>query len=235
VDNNHHTVTVNTDPNFTGTLIVKVTASDPAGLAVSQFFKLSMTRLAPTLTFSAPGGSASLSKNGTPLTVELIGDDPDSGNTKPLTYTVKTTDVSAAAQAFALQQAQNLFVDGSLYFNYYGQKEIWLRSHATGAWYGITPDGTVHVLDAFHLLGPVVATLNSSYYNNYLLLINSSQPATLPVTQSQAAAADPLHPDAKNLILTWTNPALTGSFNVTVTVTNSVGDTATAVLTVNVS
>jgi subtilisin-like proprotein convertase family protein len=43
VDVANHTVTVNTDPNFVGTLIVKVTATDPAGLSTTRFFKLSVT------------------------------------------------------------------------------------------------------------------------------------------------------------------------------------------------
>ena len=238
VNNSGHTVTVNTDPNFVGSLIVKVTAKDPAGLATSQFFKLTMTSLTPTLAIVPPGPLA-LSKAGTPLTVELVGNDPDSGNTKPLNYVVTVTDVSAAAQAFALQQAQNLFVDGSLFFNYYGQQEIWLRSHVTGAWYGITPDGAVHLLDPAHLLGPVVANLGTAYYNNYNLLLTATNPGSLALNKQVSAAFDPSNPDAMNLTLNWTNPSFPSSGNypvlVSVTVTNSVGSSTTQTFVVNVS
>jgi hypothetical protein len=234
VDNTHDTVTVNTDPNFVGNLVVKVSATDPAGLATTRFFNLALTGLAPTLSFN-PAGTVALDRNGTPSTVELVGNDPDSGNTQPLTYQVSVTDLSAASQAFALQQAQNLFIDHSLYFNYYGQQEIWLHSHTTGAWFGITPDGTVHQLDTAHLLGPVVATLNSSYYNNIQLLLNATQPAPLPIITTLAPAGDPANPDADKLTLTWTNPGLTGLFKVTVTVKNSVGESTTQSFFVNVN
>ncbi len=238
IDNVGHKVTVNTDPNFVGTLLVKVTAKDPAGLATSQFFKLTTTSLTPTLSIVPPGPLA-LSKAGTPLTVELVGNDPDSGNSKPLNYVVTVTDVSAAAQAFALQQAQNLFVDGSLFVNYYGQQEIWLRSHATGAWYGITPDGAVHLLDTAHLLGPVVANLGTAYYNNYTLLLNATNPGSLALTKQVSAAFDPSNPDAMNLTLAWTNPSFPSSGNypilVSVTVTNSVGASTTQTFVLNVS
>ncbi len=94
VDNVNHTVTVNTTSSFLGTLLVKVTASDPAGLSSSQFFKLTFTSLTPTLSF-IPTGAVPLSKSGTSGTVELVGNDPDSSNAQPLTYAVAFTDASA--------------------------------------------------------------------------------------------------------------------------------------------
>ena len=237
-DNTQHTVTVNTDPAFVGTLLVKVTASDPAGLSTTRFFKLSATSLTPTLSIK-PSGPLALSKAGTAATVELVGNDPDSNNSKPLNYVVTVTDVSAAAQAFALEQAQNLFVDSSLFFNYYGQQEIWLRSHATGAWYGITPDGTVHLLDTAHLLGPVVANLGAAYYNNYNLLLGATNPGSPSLSKQLLPAFDASNPDAMNLQLAWTNPSFPSSGSmpvlVSVTVTNSVGASTTQTFVVNVS
>ena len=238
VNNVNHTVTVNTSVNFVGNLIVKVTAADPTGLSTSQFFNLAMTSLPPNLAFN-PASPVALSKTGTPTTVELVGNDPDSGNANPLTYTVSFTDESAAAQAFALQQSLNLYVDGSIYFNFYGQQEIWLRSHTNNNWYAITPDGNVHLLDTKNLLGPVVATLSTAYYNNYQLLLNATQPAALPVSYQLLAAGDPLNPDAMNLKLTWNSPSVPSSgiypFQVTVKATNSVGASTTQTFTVNVS
>ncbi len=229
-----HTVNVTTDPNFVGTLLVAATATDPTGTTTTKFFKLTTTVLQPTL--DAIPSPQTLASNGT-LGLELVGNDPDSGNTKPLNYTVSFTDLGIPAAAYNLKQSQNLGVDpknGSVYFNYYGFNEIWLRNLTTGQWFGITPDGTVHQLDTKHLLGPVVATLDPSYYaNNGAKLLNVQPPAPITISYTLSAANDVNNPDAMNIV--FSGNGYVGTVQATVTVTNSVGATASRSFELDVS
>ncbi len=236
VDNVNHKVTVNTNSSFVGTLIVKVTATSPTGLSTNQFFKLTVTAVAPTLTIK-PTGNIPLSKTGTQTTVELVGNDPDSSNTKPLNYAVSFTN-TAATQVNSL----NLFIDKSTFFNYYGFKEIWLRSHTNGAWYAITPDGALHLLPTTtKAIGPIVAQLSPFYYTNYQLLLGGTLVLPAPaMTYTLVPANDPVNPDAMNLQLKWTDPTTPAAGSslpilVTVTTTNSAGLSITVTFTVIVS
>ncbi len=107
-------------------------------------------------------------------------------------------------------------------------------------WYAITPDGAVHLLDTKNPIGPVVANLGPAYYDNYsTLLLNATVPAPLPISYQVVAANDGANPDAKNLVLTWTNSGVPASgsypFQVTVTATNSVGASTKQTFSVNVS
>jgi subtilisin-like proprotein convertase family protein len=234
VDNATHRLTVNTDPNFAGDLMVKVTATDPPGLSTTRFFRLSLTGQAPTLTVRQPG-PYTLNRNGTPLTLNLDATDPDSGDTLPLTYNVTVTNPPSAQRAYDLQQSLHLFVDGSSFFNYYGFNEIWFRSAVNSAWYAMTPDGTFYLLDPQHLLGTVVATLDPSYYTDPQRLLNAQPPGTSVPVSFGLSGPDPGFPDGKLLTLTCTNSSFTGPVFVTVTVTNSIGLSTTRSFTVNVA
>jgi hypothetical protein len=236
VDNVNHKVTVNTNTSFVGTLIVKVTATSPTGLSTFQFFKLTTTAVAPTLTIK-PTGNIPLSKTGTQTTVELVGNDPDSNNTKGLNYTVSFAN-NAAIQVNSL----NLFIDKSTFYNYYGFKEIWMRSHTNGAWYAITPDGALHLLPTTtKAIGPIVAQLSPYYYTNYQLLLGGTLVLPAPaMTYTLVPAGDPANPDAMNLQLKWTDPTTPAAGSslpilVTVTTTNSAGLSITVTFTVIVS
>ncbi len=236
VDNVNHKVTVNTSTSFVGTLIVKVTATSPTGLSTVQFFKLTTTAVPPTLTIK-PTSNIAVSKTGTQTTVELVGNDPDSNNTKPLTYAVSFTN-TAATQVNSL----NLFVDKSTFFNYYGFKEIWLRSHTNGAWYAITPDGALHLLPTTtKAIGPIVAQLSPYYYTNYQLLLGGTLVLPAPsMTYTLVPANDPANPDAMNIQLKWNDPTTPAAGSslpimVTVTTTNSAGLSITVTFTVIVS
>jgi len=161
-------LTVTPGSHFAGSFWVTVQATD--GLAqTTQRFKVTVTDATPLLG-NIPN---QVRPQGKPVTLPLAVSDPD-GDTVKLSATVAT-----ASPAVALQQQLALYEKGgSYYFNAQGLQEKWLFSAVNGNRYAILPDGELRVYNGTSLAtSTTIATLDTSYYDNPVLLTNPAAPA----------------------------------------------------------
>jgi hypothetical protein len=152
---------VTTSTNFAGNAVVELNTSSPS--ANHQVFTLSFTDQAPVITIT-PSGPVTTTQ-GTPVSVTVNTTEADGD-------TVSVGAVSGHL-GLVLQQSLGLRFQGSLFTNYGGQNEEWLKSKS-GNWHFIKPDGSLWKWDgtANQASGTQVASLDQVYYYHPGLLYN---------------------------------------------------------------
>jgi serine protease AprX len=131
-------LTVTPTAPFTGSLYVVVTATDGSAAARRTF----VVNVADTPPSIAPIADQAI-RVGQSATVNVAANDSD-GNTLPFQAQV----LSAAQDAFAVEQQYKLVYTGTWHYNLYGLGEKWLWSYAFGGLaVCILPDGSVRHYD----------------------------------------------------------------------------------------
>jgi subtilisin-like proprotein convertase family protein len=198
----NRTITITPATNQTGTATITVTATDPQGLSTSETFQF-VVDVQPLL--SAINDQTVPHTQG-PLSVQLTASSPTN---LPLTL---RAEIFGYSKAYALKQQLGLFLNGSLYYNSFGQKEEWMFSSVQNKWYVIFPDGELKAWDGTpnsFATSPTVETLDPAFWSNPSLLFNAPVPVAPVVTTSI---------DQNSQRLTLTPPTgYTGMFQVTVT------------------
>ena len=170
-------LTIQCDPNFVGSFTVQVVAASDGIASASQSFTVNVIHRAPVLGAIANQTMAHSQKA---LTVNLTVSNPDND---PITYSAQA--LPPSQQAYNLEQALGLTYTGNYWTNYYGLEEKWLATSGfpTGReWYCLLPDGELRRAgsSAADMLaaGSLVATLDSSFYQDPSLLWNAQPPVT---------------------------------------------------------
>ncbi len=192
--------------NFVGTFLVEENATDGA-LAAKQTFQVNVTETAPTLGTLA---SQTLAHNQGSLTVSVAAGNPDGA---ALTYAAQA--LSASQLAVSLKQTLGLAYTGNYWTNFYGDQEKWLRGQ-NGQWYCLLPNGELRLAgsSAATMLSStsLVATLDSSFYQDPSLLWNAQAVTAAPVTVTMVGNQLTVRPTA----------GFMGTFNVQVTVSDGI-------------
>jgi subtilisin family serine protease len=212
----------------TGTTIVdNATAANvtPTGLSFKRLNLLAamnaigMPAQPPTL---SPIASQTLTV-GSPLTVTLTATDPSHD---PITFSASV--VVTPSAAYTLKQQLGLTYPGSYYTNQDGANEKWLTGSG-GSWYCILPTGQLYrwagTMAATLQPANLIATLDSSYYQDPSKLWNAAPPQTPPISLKVVG----------NQLTIQETAAWTGTFTVQVTASdNGLTSTETfSVTTVN--
>jgi subtilisin family serine protease len=186
-------LTIQCDPNYLGSFTVQVTAGD--GIAnVSQSFTVTVTRRAATLGVIA---DQAMSHGQRALTVSLPITNPDND---ALAFSARV--LTPSVVAYNLDQALGLYYTGNYWIDFDGSQEKWLAGTApTGrVWYCLLPDGELRRAgnSAAEMLAAssLVATLDSSIYQEPSLLWNAPLPATPSVSFAFAGNQMTLTPAA---------------------------------------
>jgi hypothetical protein len=182
---------------YTGAIVVTATTSDGTNSASQSFRVTIQANTPPSLAAIA---DQSLPTNPPPLTLTLLGSDPDlaPGGQAPQTLTYSA---QAESLPYWLKQTYGLYEDaGGYYTNYRGQQEKYLRgqvsanSYNNGGgdyWYYILPSGDLYEFTPPYtnpaLTGVLVAHLGTAVYSDPSLLWNAQNTtvATLSVTNNQ--------------------------------------------------
>jgi subtilisin-like proprotein convertase family protein len=198
----NRTIVITPATNQTGTTTITLTATDPQGLSTSETFQL----VVDTQPLLSAVNNQVAPHTQTSLSVQLTSTSP----TK-LPVTLRA-EIFGYSKAYALKQQLGLFLDGSLFYNSFGQKDEWIRSSVQNKWYVLFPDGELKAWDGTpnsFATSPTVETLDPVFWQEPSLLYNASAPVAPVVTTSI---------DQKTQLLTITPPTgYTGTFQVTVT------------------
>jgi hypothetical protein len=109
--------------------------------------------------------------------------------------------------------------------------EKWLRSAVNNSWFAILPNGEVHNVGSLTAggIGPVVAMLDSDYYNNPALLFAAPNPGNVPTITANVTGTQ-----STGFTLHLNIPAgYTGRFRVVLQLTDGI-DTVSQTFLVNV-
>lgn len=211
-------LTITPATSFVGTFLVNVSAGDGAA-TVQQTFSVTTTNTAPVL---APVANQTLSHSQGSLTVTLSATDAEGD---ALTYSAQA--LSAGQMAYNLKQTLGLTYTGNYWTGYYGAQEKWLKGQ-DGQWYALLPNGELRRTgnSATDMLAPgaVIATLDSSFYQDPSLLWNAQPGTAIPVTTTVTGNQLTIQPAAGYL----------GTFTVQVSVSDGV-TTSQRSFTVNVA
>ena len=188
-----HQLSLTWAAGFTGTFVVRVSASDRIASDVKTF-TVSVINRAPTLTALA---NQTIPRGQNTLALTLSVSNP--GNV-PLSFTTQVVD-----SGYQLGQQLGLQYAGSYYTNRWGRGEKWLLGSG-GTWYWLMPNGQLIRYGDW----AVMATFDPSYYADPSRLYNASH--SLPVSALISG---------NKLTLTRT-AGLTGKFIVRITVSDGV-------------
>jgi subtilisin family serine protease/subtilisin-like proprotein convertase family protein/nuclear transport factor 2 (NTF2) superfamily protein len=174
-------LTVDPPAGFTGDIRVQVSVSDGAARD-SKSFTIHVVNQPATL---AAVADQTMATGTDQLEVPLSVTNPDGD---PLSFGV--TAVSVGSRGYELDQQLNLWAEparvaANYYCNYYGLGEKWIRS-GSDRFYCLLPNGELRRLDGGRDRLTLVATLDSSYYNDPAKLWNPQAPAAIPATVDAA-------------------------------------------------
>ena len=196
-------LTIDPATTFVGQFDVELTTI-ASGVASAQTFGVDVTNEAPTI---SPLGSISMSAGSTQL-VDLLVSDLDNDD---LTITASVAGSAGAqlVEQFGLYGEQG---NNDWGFNWGGQQERWLRGDG-GAWFFILPEGSVNRWQGSFDSSEQVGSVSIDVYNNpQLLLDGDDTPISVAMVNGQ---------------LEITSASQTGTFAVTVEVSDSVTTTTT--------
>ena len=174
-------LTISTAANFAGSFVVEASVTDGA-LTARQAFQVTVSDSAPVLSALS---TQTIAHSQGALTVTLAAADPDSD---ALTFSAQA--LSSSQVAFNLKQTLGLTYTGNYWSNYYGLQEKWLRDQS-GQWYCLLPNGELRRAGgsaaAMLAASSLVATLDSSFYQDPSTLWNAQAGAAVPVTVTVTA------------------------------------------------
>jgi subtilisin family serine protease/subtilisin-like proprotein convertase family protein len=209
-------LTVDPANGFVGTLSVQVTASDGVA-ATAETFIVSVINTAPSLSI----GDQTMSHSQDTLVIDLVATDVDGD---PLTYSAEILDSDPlAGLAYQLDQDLGLQANGTE--NWGGAGEKWFGSQS-GAWYFITPDGTLYQWTGaaagtnFVSGSQEIASFDGSYHADPSKLYNAPAPSV-----SGSAAGNIVAVVGNELTVDPAN-GFVGTLNVQVTASDGVASTS---------
>ncbi len=211
------------DPAFLGSFTVAVSVTD--GIAnAAQSFIVNVTHRAPVL---GAISAQTLPHAQRTLMLSLPLTNPDND-----TLALAAQVIPPSQQAYTLKQSLNLTYTGNYWINYYGEGEKWLKGGTAAApvWYTVLPDGELRRAGANPIAmladSSLIATLDSSFYQDPSLLWNAQPSVTPPVSFAFSGNQLTITPAVSVLgafivQVTVTDGQVTAQQNFTVTVTDS--------------
>jgi hypothetical protein len=210
------TLTLNPDAGYVGRFQVTVSVSDGYDTVV-QSFSVTVTNNMPTL---SPLADQTISHNIDTISMTLSGSDADGDL---LTYSVDVSSDLMVQRAYNLDQQYGIgtnegSIENNYWENYRGLNERYL------AGFFLLPNGALYQWGGSIEASTMIATLDSSYYNDPSLLSEAQTPAAESVIATISGSTLTIDPAV----------GFVGSFQVTVAVTDGV-DTSQQTFNVTVT
>jgi subtilisin family serine protease len=194
---------------FVGTFLVQAGAYDGAASA-TQTFAVTVTDTAPVLGALA---NQAMSHTQGSLTLPLSASAADGA---PLTFAAQA--LSTSQVAFSLKQSLGFMATANYWTNFWGASEKWLQDR-TGVWYCLLASGELRraggSVQEMQSAAALVATLDSSFYQDPSLLWNAQPGAAAPVTLRVTGSQLTIQPAA----------SFVGTFTVQVNVSDGIATT----------
>ncbi|MCH7688693.1 MAG: hypothetical protein IH899_18750 [Planctomycetes bacterium] len=196
------TLTIDPALGFVGSFQVTVAATDGVE-TVQQTFSVTVTNNSPVLTSI---GDQTMASGDDSVTVNLSASDADGD---ALTYSVEIGADAITQLAYNLDQTLGLeafagSIENNYWLNYRGANEKYLVGHF------ILPNGELYRWGGSIAASTLIATLDSTFYNDPALLANAQLPSSANVIASLNGSTLTLNPDA----------SYPGRFQVTVSVSD---------------